>query len=317
MSTAVNAAFAEYLSRIELNPTRRDLASTRYNAAKATLEAALHGASGRQIGSFQRKTKIRPLGLGDGLDVDALVVFGEARRYASDGAGLTPEGAHSRVHRALTSNEIYKVMEPVKDAPTVMLEYADKDGFTIELVPAFVEVTGKYPRPPGPPCYIIAGPGGQWLPADYDYDASVISGINQSAAVQKSLVPVIKLAKVFFRSMQIEWKSFHVEVAVATTLPDLLKRWVADGAVWDIPEAFMGCLYLIEGQMERALTLPGSYSPAVASGIDPSIMGKAREYVRNRAEEAQRLLKLDDSRALLGWRAFFGEAFPAQSGGSR
>src|SRR5260370_12200907 len=68
-------AFAAALSRIELNPTRVQLASQRYNAIKQVIEQALPGKTVTQIGSFQRRTKIRPLDLRDQLDIDLLVKF--------------------------------------------------------------------------------------------------------------------------------------------------------------------------------------------------------------------------------------------------
>lgn len=61
----VDEAFREALGRIELNPSRVELASQRYNAVKASIESALPGKTLRQIGSFQRKTKIRPVDLSD------------------------------------------------------------------------------------------------------------------------------------------------------------------------------------------------------------------------------------------------------------
>ncbi len=84
----LDEAFDELLSRIELNPTRVTLASQRYNAIKAAIENALPDKSVRQIGSFQRKTKIRPLDLSDKLDIDAIVSFGPFRRFATDGRGV-------------------------------------------------------------------------------------------------------------------------------------------------------------------------------------------------------------------------------------
>lgn len=308
MSREVAAAFAAYLSRIELNPARTQVASERYNAVKNAVEASSPTLKVRQIGSFQRKTKIRPRNLGDGLDVDVLVELGEARSYSP--TGLTPVGAQERIFRALTASKTYRVMRPVKDAPTVVLEYEDRDGFTIELVPAFVELTGRYPRPGGPPCYIIAGPNGRWVPADYDYDASIITGLNQSQAVQGSLVPIIKLTKMFFRTMQLEWRSFHIEVLAATLLPPVFAEWEAEDQTWDLPEAFAALLQLLPDAMDDAIVLPGSYSPPVDSGIDPELRERAADYVRNRAAVALKNLRLDSSAALVAWREFFKEAFP-------
>ena len=84
-------AFLELLKRIELNPARVTLASQRYNSVKTTIESALPGKAVSQIGSFQRKTKIKPADLGDALDIDAVVNFGRFYKYAGAGeSGMTP-----------------------------------------------------------------------------------------------------------------------------------------------------------------------------------------------------------------------------------
>lgn len=133
--STVAEAFNELLKRIELNPARVTLASQRYNAIKTTIEGALPGKTVSQIGSFQRKTKIRPAGLGDALDIDAVVSFGRFYKYAGVGeSGTTPSNALEIIRRALVSNETYRVMTPEKDHPVVTLQYADD--MKIELTPA-------------------------------------------------------------------------------------------------------------------------------------------------------------------------------------
>src|ERR1700719_1445172 len=104
---SVDESFDELLSRIELNPTRVTLASQRYNAVKSTIENVLTSKTVRQTGSFQRKTKIRPVDLSDKLDIDAVVSFGTFRQYATAGGGVSPASGLETVRRALASNEIY------------------------------------------------------------------------------------------------------------------------------------------------------------------------------------------------------------------
>jgi hypothetical protein len=160
MPTTVKAAFAELLTRIELNPTRVELASQRYNAIKRVIESALPGKVVRQIGSFQRRTKIRPLDLSDALDVDALVSFGPAYNFSGAGEnGVTPQKALQVVRSAISSNDIYKVMEPTTDAPVVVLEYADRTPFKIELAAGYVDKMGQHSHGQNAPeCYLNQPP---------------------------------------------------------------------------------------------------------------------------------------------------------------
>jgi Second Messenger Oligonucleotide or Dinucleotide Synthetase domain len=163
--STVADAFIELLKRIELNPARVTLASQRYNAIKMTIEGALPGKTVSQIGSFQRKTKIRPADLGDALDVDAVVNFKRFTEYARSGDGTSPSQALETVRRALASNETYRVMTPQKDHPVVTLQYADD--MKLELTPAFADATGARPHPgTAIDCYIIGTASGDWEPAE-------------------------------------------------------------------------------------------------------------------------------------------------------
>jgi hypothetical protein len=287
--STVADAFNELLKRIELNPARVALASQRYNAVKATIESALPGKTVSQIGSFKRKTKIRPAGLGDALDIDAAVSFMRFTQYARSGEnGVTPSNALEIVRRALTSNQTYHVMAPVKDHPVVALEYADD--MKIELIPAFVDGTGAHPHPGTQiECYVIGNSSGTWEPADYDYDAAAISSLN--GLTKQRLVPTAKIVKAYFRNVEMPLKSFHTELLVATIVPSII-------AEWDAKKYSYGYEFILAQFLRRAsqmLTIPvqldGSYTPPVNSNLTQA--------------------HLAGLGAFHGWRTFFGDPFPS------
>jgi hypothetical protein len=308
--STVAEAFNELLKRIELNPARSALASQRYNAVKATIEGALSGKTVSQIGSFQRKTKIRPADLGDGLDIDAVVSFRRFTHYAGYGEnGMTPSDALEIVRRALTSNQIYRVMTPVKDHPVVTLQYADD--MKIELIPAFVDGTGTHPHHgTSIECYIIGTSSGDWEPADYDYDAAVISRLN--AVTNQRLVPTAKIVKAYFRSVEMPLKSFHTELLVATIVPSIIAAW--DAKNYSYGYEFILAQFLREAS--RVLTNPvqlaGSYTPPVDSDLTQTRLAGLGTFLKDRADEAWMLAQLEDkTQALGGWSDFFGDPFPA------
>lgn len=308
--STVADAFNELLKRIELNPARVTLASQRYNAVKATIEGALSGKTVSQIGSFQRKTRIRPADLGDALDIDAVVSFRRFTHYAGYGEnGTTPSDALEIVRRALTSNQTYRVMAPVKDHPVVTLQYADD--MKIELIPAFVDGTGTHPHPGSSiECYIIGTSSGDWEPADYDYDAAVISRLN--AVTKQRLVPTAKIVKAYFRSVEMPLKSFHTELLVATIVPPIIAGW--DAKNYNYGYEFILAQFLREAS--RVLTNPvqlvGSYTPPVDSNLTQTRLAGLGTFLSDRANEAWMLAQLEDkTQALGGWSDFFGEPFPA------
>jgi len=311
MNLTVRAAFAELLHRIELNPTRVGLASQRYNAVKKTIEAALPGKTVRQVGSFQRKTKIRPIDFGDELDIDAVVSFGPAYKFAPPGEnGITPIKALQIVRSALTSNEIYKVMEPTTDAPVVVLQYKDK--FKIELAAAYIDKMGqRFHGPGGPDCYIVAGSDGSWLPADYDYDSVIISGLNQAPFIQNSLVPFIKIAKAYLRGMEVPLKSFHVEILVALTIPSTLLEWHKQQYTWGFNHILASFLGKAGALLWQPVSLPDSFSEPIDSNLSPLQAFYYHSWFEQKSQEAWRICKLsDECEAVEAWNCFFGSPFP-------
>ena len=305
----LDEAFDELLSRIELNPTRVTLASQRYNAIKAAIENALPDKSVRQIGSFQRKTKIRPLDLSDKLDIDAIVSFGPFRRFATDGRGVSPALALETIRRALATNELYRVMPQVTDHPIIRLQYADD--MSIELAAVFEDLTGRYPHLPGEPnCYIVGSSPSVWGPADYDYDAKRITRLN--AATSGKLVPTIKLMKTYLRGREVPLKSFHVEVLAANIVPSLLANWDGNGYDYGYNHILAGFLDRASLLVTRPILLAGSHSPPLNSELDSATLTAIGSYLRQRAEAARRLCAITvGGEAVNRWFDFFGEPFPA------
>lgn len=304
--SSVDEAFEAVLQRIELNATRVALASQRYNAVKASIERALPGKTVRQIGSFQRKTKIRPQDLSDKLDIDAIVSFGPFRQYAPD--GVTPSRALETVQNGLAANETYEVMPQVRDHPIMRLEYADH--MSIELVPAYEDQTGQHPHGNGgPACYIVGSSSSHWRPADYDYDALMISTLN--SATNGKLVPTVKLVKTVFRNQGVPLKSFHTEVLVANVVPAII-------SAWDSQKYRYGYEYILAEFLTRAasvvtspVALGGSFSPPSASDLNGAMLGKIGQCFAERGLAAWQLCKKAGRDAVIGWHDFFGDPFPA------
>ncbi len=311
--TTVTAGFRELLTRLELNASRVTLASQRYNAIRQRIQTALPGKEVLQIGSFQRKTKIRPLN-DDPLDIDVIVCFGDAYRFAGIGeGGTTPAAALETVRRALVTDGTYELMAPKPDVPTVVLEYAD--GFKIELTPCYRDLTGQHPRPNGPACYIVGSAGNAWLPADYAYDAAYVSGANQLQAVSQALVPTIKMVKRFLRNHNIELKSFHAEIICALIVPATVAVWNQQYSKWGYPHLLAHVLSQAQNHLHGPVAIPGSYSPAVDSDLPAYRLQEIGQYLAQCGETAWGICKLgdggSDGQALSLWRRLYGEPFPA------
>lgn len=321
-SLTVKQAFDVLLQRIELNPTRSKLASQRYQALKETIEANAPGKTVKQIGSFQRQTKIRPEDLSDGLDVDALVIFGSFTKFAAPGEnGVTPNAALHQVNRSLTAEDTYSVMEPELDSPVVVLEY--NDAFKVEFVPAYIDKRPQFSHGDlGIDCYIVPDGKGGWKTADYDYDAALISAVNGRTDVAGMLVPFIKLAKAYLRGAKVPMKSFHIEILATLTIPKAIGRWSQENLTWgyehllaeflsSAPGLMVGTTLLTQG-LPAGVSLPGSFSPATDSGLTADENKAVVDYLRKQAGAAWRLCGIkDEAEVVAAWREFFGDPFPA------
>ena len=303
---SVDESFNELLRRIELNRSRVALASQRYNAVKATIEAALPGKTLHQIGSFQRKTKIKPVDLSDRLDLDVVVSFGRFYQYATTlTEGVTPDKALNIVRQALRSNETYRVMPQQQDHPVIRIEYADQ--MAIEFAPAFEDLTGQHSHGlSGPTCYIVGASPYTWLTADYDYDAQVISSLN--ALSEEKLVPTIKLVKCYFRNVTVPLKSFHTEVLVANAIPALISAWKGKGYRYGYQHLLAGFLGQVSNIIAAPASLRGSFSWPVDSGLSSTTLSSVGTFLAARSEAAWRLCATN---ATTGWREFFGQPFPS------
>ncbi|MCL4516328.1 MAG: hypothetical protein M1379_12185 [Firmicutes bacterium] len=308
LSLSVSNAFSELLSRIELNPTRVQLASQRYNAVKTLIEKALPGKDVTQIGSFQRKTKIRPVDLSDHLDIDVLVSFGPASKIARfPERGITPIEALKTVRDALSSDKTYRIMKPKTDAPTVVLEYADD--FSMELVPAFADKTGLHSHE-FCNCYLVGNASGNWVPADYDYDAAMISALN--AICHGALVPSIKMIKAFIRGYNVKLSSFHIEILSSLIVPQAIAKWEVERLSWGYQHILAYFLSNVGYFMLGPASIPGSYSPPVDSRLSFTELQALGGIWMKFGSLAMSICKLGDTpQALDVWRQFFGNPFPS------
>jgi SMODS domain-containing protein len=307
MSVAsVDQAFRQLLNRIELTPFRITLASERYSALKATIEGTLPGKTMRQIGSFKRGTKIRPVDFSDHLDFEVLVSFGQFSRYSEPGTGgVSLSEALQIVQLAIGSSEFYRVMPPQQGNPKVRVEYADQ--LAIELVPAFEDLSPQHYRGPmGPNCYVAGGSLYRWITADYEYDSQTILGLN--ARTEGQLAPTIKLVKAYFRNAGVPLRSFHTEILVANLVPSLVSDWNCKGYGYGYQHLFAGFLTEVSQIMTSAAVLRGSYSPPVDSGLSYATLSSLGTFLGARAKVAWQLCNANTVR---GWTEFFGVPFPS------
>lgn len=300
----VHKGFEYCLTRIELDPTRVSEASQHYNAVKNWLESRLN-VTVRQVGSFQRHTKIRPTvenGSVSAIDIDAVVSFGDVTYFTPYG-GTTGASALEQVRSALALNGKYRLLNPEIDHPVVTLSYANE--FYIELIPCFKNRIPPENTHRDPASYYVTNSLGGWEIADYDFDSNYITAANKKAGGK--LVPAIKLLKRFIRNKEIGLKSFQIEVLAALLLEPYFEIAPQNFPDWEWTDVLIFFLKAAPALLANNPSLPGSESAHIPVSNLPLVQSQLTEWYKIFKD----LKDLPDTQEnLRSYRAAFGAPFP-------
>jgi hypothetical protein len=298
----VNDHFTKLRQNLEPNTTFSGIIETRHAALRSQLAPNSH-----LIGSLQRKTRIQPR-VGEAFDIDILVVLDEFRGWVSTG-GITSPAAIQHVLGKVHASDRYVLKNPVADAPTVSLHFAD--GVKVELVPAYLDNVGHDPfgvphSPVGRAYWVPNGAGG-WILADYDFDAQYITDSNTRS--DGYLVPAIKMLKAIKRVHFPQLKSFALEILAAQNIPLLVTYHKSQGNPVTYPLLLEGFFRLAKGDLARPIVIPGSLSAPIVLPIWESAAIGAQ--FDNAATAINKTVALAPTNQIPNWRIILGDAFPA------
>lgn len=317
----IKKAFEHTLSRLELDSTRTQTASTHYQTMQSHLESVLSRVRIRQIGSFLKRTKIRPINNSlwlyseedwakkfSPLDIDTIAILGNGNIVPHGGAGTTPRQALESLYQAVKANGRYKVMDISISAPVIKLEYSNE--FSLEIVPAYINKTTDFSANRNPVSYLVPDENNlSWKTADYIYDAELISQAN--SRLGGKLVPCIKLMKGFIRNQGVPMGSFHVEVFCTLTLSEISNSISENPGFWSYPRLFSYLLKALPRFVSVSIELPGSLSGP--QQFEQSLIQSIYGLCEVNAKLAEMFdLAGDQSNTLGEWRSFYGYPFPAR-----
>jgi hypothetical protein len=298
----MHAHFSKLRQNLEPNPTFAGVIETRHAAVRSALATNSH-----LIGSLQRKTRIQPND-GETFDIDVLVVLDEFRGWVASG-GITSPAAIQHVLAKAQASDRYAVKNPIADAPTVSLQFADN--VKVELVPAYLDQVGVSPlgvphSPAGRAYWVPDGVGG-WMLADYDFDAQYITQCNTNS--DGLLVPVIKMLKSIKRLHFPLLKSFALEILAAQSIPAFVHHCKAKGIPITYPLLLEAFFILAKSELQKPISIPGSLSsPIVLSAWESSTIAAQFDAVLS---AIQRTTPLAETNQIPNWRVILGFAFPS------
>jgi len=201
---SVEEHFRRFASTLELTYEEAQKASTIQNQIRDVLGARQDILRAELCGSYDRKTKLRPL-----HDIDVLVVFDASVAYDAKGAMIRPRQFLSEIGKSVPAlrKNIRRVGGSKLQDRSLNIAV---DGIGFDLVPAFALQGSGY--------LIPDRKLQEWIPTNPLKFAERLTALNQSDYFGERLVPFIKMVKWWARQSTPELKSYLIEVLVLKCL---------------------------------------------------------------------------------------------------
>lgn len=303
MATNISQAFNELKSRLELNDTLQNAVTVHHNGIREWIESYNSYIETKLIGSLQRKTRIQPRS-NDTFDIDILVIFGYFISWVPAVQGITPTDTLNKLDEIMREHGGYEKMDPEKDFPTVVINYAD--GTKAELVPTYCDYIGDTP-PKGRGYWIPQR--NKWILADYDYDADYISAKNKEC--DGWLIPTIKMLKAAKRNLFPEMKSYHLEVLATDSISLMVAYYKNQNLQLSFPSLVYSFFLISRDEILKACFIPDSKSPDASVYMSNFQKQNLADKFGEIESYCQSIIQLDGRKAIEGWQKIFGEPFPS------
>ena len=201
---SVEEHFRRFGSSLELTDEEARKASTIQGQIREVLETRQDILKAELSGSYDRKTKIRPL-----HDIDILVVFDPSVAYDAKGTMIKPRQLLSEIGKSMPAlrRKIPRVGNSKLQDRSLNVAV---DGIGFDLVPAFALQGGGY--------FISDRKQQEWIPTDPLKFAEQLTSLNQSDYFGERLIPFIKMLKWWANLSAPELKSYLIEVLILKCL---------------------------------------------------------------------------------------------------
>lgn len=308
MATSIEAAFAEFASRLEITNWQQGLVAERRAKVERVLRADLaldEKVAPLLIGSWARHTLIAPL---KGSDVDLLVPLDMSQH----GKWLSGEGTIRALDRFRVILDVaYPNTPKRRDRNCITLHFSE---FGLDIVPAF-----RVRRPFGHQrnFRIPDSVERRWPSTNPLRYGEAVTQLNKD--MQGRFVPLTKMVKAWNRSVDSPIRSFHLECMLYTHFRGLfgfferVDAWLRDFSyAWMLMAFYRELPNYLRGRAYDPITLD-----RLDAYLDNSAATTNREIAIQRARVASGLAKAayskrkrDPAMAIGDWRELMGEAFP-------
>ncbi len=195
MARTILESFRKLKENLEITDLQQATVSTRQRNVRAAVEGELTVTDSFLTGSYSRSTLIAPL---KDADIDIIVILDPKYFYNYNGQNGGQAGLLDLLKRTLRKTYT-NTPDISRNGQAVTIQFTD---FMVDVVPAFNRQGGGY---------LIPNSVSQtWLSTDPKKHVDIMSAANK--AHDGDLIPLIKMIKGWNRTINDEFRSFHIEV---------------------------------------------------------------------------------------------------------
>lgn len=258
-------AFATFSSSLELTEAQRTNASKQHTALRKNLQRHLSTLDNFLVGSYARRTAIRPLN-----DIDIFVEIDPATLSPTP---PTPEALLGLLKAAL--RKAYPDQTVTRQARSLHIEFS-RTRIAYDIVPALTRPGGGYRIPDRA--------ASSWVATNPKTHQRLSTEANERAG--QKLIPLVKALKHANVAAGKPARSFHLEVLSWSIVTQKPQSWMA------------GLTTLVAG-LEKEITAPCADPAGLGPNIEPerARVGKSEQWlttIRKELEEATRLAHAGD-----------------------
>lgn len=291
MARTILESFKKLKENLEITDLQQSTVSTRQQSVRDAVASGLTVVASFLTGSYSRSTLIAPL---KDADIDVVVVLDAQYFYRYNGQNGGQAGLLDLLKRTL--KKTYPNTPDIsRNGQAVTIQFSD---FMVDVVPAFNRKGGGY---------LIPNSVSQaWISTDPKKHVDILSTENK--AHNGDLIPLTKMIKGWNRTINDEFRSFHLEVMAQQILDRVTISDYSSGVRYVFDKARS---YVRETNPD-----PAGYGGNVGSYLDTQ--DKVDAAVSRFETAYERSVKAEDyakrgyiESAVNMWRNVFGNYFPA------
>jgi hypothetical protein len=291
MARSLSEAFQQFKLRLEITDLQSSTVSTRQQAVRDVVAAGMDVEDTFLSGSYSRSTLIAPL---SEADIDVFVVLEPKYFHHYNGQNGGQAGLLDLLKRTLRKTYT-RTPDISRNGQAVTIRF---DDFSVDVVPAVRRQGGGF--------LIPNSVTQSWLSTDPKKHIEIFAAAN--AAHGGDLVPMIKMVKVWNRSIAKHFRSFHLEVLALAIYNNvtITNYWSGMRFFLDKGRALIPVINPdpagFGDDIGRYITGPTQIGEAVGKfQTDYERAVKAEQYADNN----------DVVKAVAMWKVVFGDPFPA------